>query len=349
MYDEIEETKRVRLQLLIVVGIILLITLAVGVVRCGAAAYGTISSGTRELATGIFRGVPTWQAKARNEAIDFSTRAATLQIQAESKATEIVESIQVAATQIIEKVATVQAEMQKQQTPIFEQNRSSNEVSKPKEVVDKPTKETEPVKASPVPAPRDSGNLAVVTAHRLNLRSGPGTEYEVLGKLNQGTIVRLLGRNREAKWLKVEVQNSGEVGWVHGKYLRVNTQVSSLPIIEMQSVRTERIFDASYKGCIGGTPKGVGVVKGQVFDRNGKIIQGAKITIKIDGVIWDSPANPGTTNVDGWYEWYLTLGQRIGFVSISVPGSVARLTEAAQDLKVYSRSGCFEHVNFVEQ
>ena len=52
--DEFEETRRARLQLLIVIVIVVAIILAVSVVRCGTAAYDTISGSVPPRATRVF-------------------------------------------------------------------------------------------------------------------------------------------------------------------------------------------------------------------------------------------------------------------------------------------------------
>jgi len=255
MHDEIEETRRARLQLLIVIGIIVLITIAFGVVRCGAIAYTTASDKARQMATSVVAEV------------------ATLQTEVQSKVTEVVEDAQVAATQAAEKAATLQAEMQKQPANTAEREPFSP-VPEQNEATDEPVEVTEAPQIAPVPDSEDD---------------------------------------------------------------------------KTDTVTSERVFNINYRGCTGGTSKDIGVVKGQVFDQNNNIIRGARVTITIDGILWDSPANPAPTNVDGWYEWYLAVGQRVNFVSLDLPGSPARLSEEAQRFEVHSQGGCFQHVDFIER
>ena len=60
------------------------------------------------------------------------------------------------------------------------------------------------------------------TTVRLNIRGGPGTEFEKLeiSPLEKGgAVVRL---DDDGPWIKVEVEDAdGVVGWVHGSYLRL--------------------------------------------------------------------------------------------------------------------------------
>jgi len=91
----------------------------------------------------------------------------------------------------------------------------------------------------------------------------------------------------------------------------------------------------------------LGSVKGQVFDRNGHVIPGARVEIWLDGARWNSPANPATTNGEGWYEWILTPGQRVRFVALTVGSTKATILPAS--VEVTSQSGCFQRVDFREQ
>lgn len=86
------------------------------------------------------------------------------------------------------------------------------------------------VSASPNQRYRKSGVVAVRT--RLNLRSGPGTNFPVLGKLGPGAKVATSERSRNTmtrpdrsgqhRWYKVRVGN--REGWVWGGYLSLGGQ-----------------------------------------------------------------------------------------------------------------------------
>lgn len=107
-----------------------------------------------------------------------------------------------------------------------------------------------------------------------------------------------------------------------------------------------RTFALVYRQCI---PHGfsLGSVKGQVFDKKGKVIPGAKVRITINGYEWKSDANPATTNADGWYEWTLEPGQKVKFVDLMVDGRSVPF--APRDLEVVATGGCFQRIDFVEQ
>jgi N-acetylmuramoyl-L-alanine amidase len=60
------------------------------------------------------------------------------------------------------------------------------------------------------------------TTVNLNIRGGPGTEFEKLdvSPLARGTVLEYLGA--EGPWTKVTLEDADDVsGWVHGSYLRI--------------------------------------------------------------------------------------------------------------------------------
>ena len=84
---------------------------------------------------------------------------------------------------------------------------------------------------TPSPTPTATPKLiptAVVKAENLNLRSGPGTIYNIVGGLKQGDCLKVTGRNPEGNWLKV-ICPDGKEGWVASSQL-VNFDVGVVPV-----------------------------------------------------------------------------------------------------------------------
>jgi hypothetical protein len=65
---------------------------------------------------------------------------------------------------------------------------------------------------------------AVVNTTHLNMRGGPGTEYDVLRVLNKGHIVVLTGLT-QGSWVHVQTADNF-AGWVNGSYLAYNVPTS---------------------------------------------------------------------------------------------------------------------------
>ncbi|MEA4968924.1 MAG: SH3 domain-containing protein [Candidatus Pelethousia sp.] len=66
------------------------------------------------------------------------------------------------------------------------------------------------------PTPVPSGTTFRVTTSALNIRTGPGTGYSVVGVLKKGDQVTRIGQN--GKWFKIATSNGSEA-WVSSKYL----------------------------------------------------------------------------------------------------------------------------------
>lgn len=58
---------------------------------------------------------------------------------------------------------------------------------------------------------------------RLNVRSGPGTNYSVIGSLGPLEPVSLIGSNYSGDWIYVKYNvdgtNDQKVGWAYGRYI----------------------------------------------------------------------------------------------------------------------------------
>lgn len=61
--------------------------------------------------------------------------------------------------------------------------------------------------------PRQRGDIRQVSGNVVNMRSGPGTSYDKLGKLTKGTEVAVLEEPGNG-WVKLEVLATGETGWM---------------------------------------------------------------------------------------------------------------------------------------
>ena len=65
-------------------------------------------------------------------------------------------------------------------------------------------------------------NTATVTADRLNVRAGTGTDTEVLTQVSEGETYEIRGEQADG-WYPVKV---GEInGWVYGAYVTTETSL----------------------------------------------------------------------------------------------------------------------------
>jgi uncharacterized protein YraI len=76
----------------------------------------------------------------------------------------------------------------------------------------------------------NSGNLAIVQ-QQINVRSGPGTDFNSLGTLNAQDVVNLTGKDSNGAWLQIAFTAGADgKGWVNAAFVRAQG-VENLPII----------------------------------------------------------------------------------------------------------------------
>lgn len=75
------------------------------------------------------------------------------------------------------------------------------------------------------------GYLVVDTA-ALNLRSGDGVEYSIVGRVRGGSFLAVLGRNANASWWYVQVDDI--IGWVNNEHVKIRGNLSGTPEIPVR-------------------------------------------------------------------------------------------------------------------
>lgn len=84
---------------------------------------------------------------------------------------------------------------------------------------------------TPVPSPTLDGVYGTVISQVLNVRTGPGTNYDVLGQLREGETVRLIGANVNFTWAVIEFR-AGQ-GWISTEpnLLSISGDRRTLPVV----------------------------------------------------------------------------------------------------------------------
>lgn len=80
---------------------------------------------------------------------------------------------------------------------------------------DTPAPQVTVVEDVPEEEPKD---MREVTANRVNMRNGPSTRFQVLGKLTRGQEVEILQDPGDG-WVKLRVQDTGKIGWMAARLL----------------------------------------------------------------------------------------------------------------------------------
>lgn len=82
-----------------------------------------------------------------------------------------------------------------------------------------PAPTAEPATPTPEPSPTPEAAAFTVTSAALNVRSGPGTNFGVIGRLTSGQTFPITGKNAQGTWW--EFDYNGRKGWVVGTNVSV--------------------------------------------------------------------------------------------------------------------------------
>lgn len=89
---------------------------------------------------------------------------------------------------------------------------------------------------TPVPTATLEGTWVEVTANVLNVRSGPGFNYERVNQVNAGEQYRVLGAIPDLTWVSIDI--NGQIGWVKTEFVRIIGDLSGVPILQPPATPT---------------------------------------------------------------------------------------------------------------
>ncbi len=82
--------------------------------------------------------------------------------------------------------------------------------------------------AGPAPAESPTGVFAAPAVSTLNVRQGPSTDTEILGRVGAPNRYPLLARNADASWYLIDF--GGGQGWVSATYARAEGNLDAVPV-----------------------------------------------------------------------------------------------------------------------
>lgn len=99
----------------------------------------------------------------------------------------------------------------------------------PVSIVSAPVATPDQERVALIPSPEELASVVVVEetpadirevrGSRVNMRSGPGTQFSVLGTLRRGERVEVL-REPGNGWAKLKVEDTGRIGWMASRLLQ---------------------------------------------------------------------------------------------------------------------------------
>jgi hypothetical protein len=87
---------------------------------------------------------------------------------------------------------------------------------------------TNAVEPGEVPPPVEPVEVTATT--NANLRSGPGTNFNVVGSTTSGAVLLAIGRNEAGDWLQVELED-GTLAWIFTDLVMTEGDLSTLPVV----------------------------------------------------------------------------------------------------------------------
>lgn len=89
--------------------------------------------------------------------------------------------------------------------------------------------------ASPTPAPTPSAPTLLVQTTLLNIRRGPGLDYEILDRAAEGSTLPIVGRTAQAvDWWQVEL--NGQSGWVSAELGAALGPLEQVPEVDVSPI-----------------------------------------------------------------------------------------------------------------
>ncbi|MCB0133159.1 MAG: SH3 domain-containing protein, partial [Caldilineaceae bacterium] len=113
---------------------------------------------------------------------------------------------------------------------------------------DLPTSTPEPPTATPepeptaTPTPNTAPRARILSA--LNVRNGPGTNYLVIGGLQEGEELTVLGKNEAADWWQIQL-GDGVIGWVYGPLVDLLGDINSVVVADNIPAPPEVVVEAA--------------------------------------------------------------------------------------------------------
>jgi uncharacterized protein YraI len=90
----------------------------------------------------------------------------------------------------------------------------------------------------------------------INVRSGPGIQFELLGVLVQNDVVSVLGKDESGAWLQIEFAESPDgKGWAAVEFLQVD-EAESLPVVGAETVEEQQVAVTAQTAVLDGDSEG---------------------------------------------------------------------------------------------
>lgn len=83
---------------------------------------------------------------------------------------------------------------------------------------------------SPTPTATPIEFAAYRTTESLRVRAGPGTSFDMLGKLPRDFVLDVLGRSQDSQWLAIAYPDFGSLGWISAEFVTPHSGFEQFPV-----------------------------------------------------------------------------------------------------------------------
>lgn len=161
------------------------------------------------------------------------------------------------------------------------------------------------------PADPPDGPVGYVWAGQLNIRSGPGLDYNVVAQVYRNDTLGLTGRTADAAWLRVHLPLTGQEGWAAARFVSIGLgSIYDLPVVDGgtppppsgQATAYVTVYQLNVRGGPGLTYNIIGTVRrGDSLPLIGRSADGSWLQIRV------SSPYPTFAEPTGWvlarYVW----------------------------------------------
>jgi uncharacterized protein YraI len=84
-----------------------------------------------------------------------------------------------------------------------------------------------------VPTPPAPAEIAAVAQDNLRIRATPSTSAAIVGRLNKGDSVQVVGRTPASDWLRIALPTDpNQSGWISAEFATLSGPLDSIPIVQ---------------------------------------------------------------------------------------------------------------------
>jgi uncharacterized protein YgiM (DUF1202 family) len=96
---------------------------------------------------------------------------------------------------------------------------------------------------SPTPSATPTVPTAIIQPARMNIRGGPGTAFNIVEGVNQGTALEITGVTPGGDWYRVKLNDAGDTGWVFASLVQVAGPSDQIPSLKQEELPQAPVAD----------------------------------------------------------------------------------------------------------